>query len=1706
MLRAVDGGRIQPPAACLEEILSHLGDDRILDAVAAARAAGPLNRWAWGKPATIAGRVLSWSGGGREGSCLHLLNRRHSPRDDHALLFHLYSYPYRQGPLAALAEVRERLAGPPVASPSLHADLWAFQGTMLMQHRDFDRAVAAMEKALELTPERPWIWNEYADLHIARDEWDQALAKLDQALSLKPWYRPSVLGKSTVLVSLGREDEAVQLLQTAHDLSQNGHYAAHLSGIFSAQDRPHAALHWLEEAWARLPCADRDMQQWHHARRADLFLLMGRVAEAREEGRLAGKGWHEKMVERLSVPGVESRRRVLLPVPFVRQHHLTCAPATLTALSRYWNHQADHLQIAEEICFDGTPWHSERRWAEQNGFIVREFRVEWENAVALLDRGLPFTLTTVEPNSAHLQAIVGYDDRSGALLIRDPSASHYREAFGREMLELYQASGPRGMLLLPAAEAARLDGLEFPDADAYDMLHRLHLALEQHDHDRARELWHAIVEAYGEHRISHMAERALAAYDRDGNHVRQAVLKLQAMFPDDANLSLARHHLSQGHVTWEESRAFLDHCVNREKTHPVFKSELAMVLSANDKTAAAAERLFRRCLRIMPSDTATLCGYADFLWRRREFAEALEVYRFCACLQEHDPSRISTYFDACRQLNRAEEGLIFLRDVFARLGNKDAGPAMALCQALDQLGREAEAWTILEQAAAMRPEDGRLLVYLVDLLISHGKYDEAERGLEAARRLCPETTYRAKRAKLADCRGDLEGALLEWRAVREQDPFAMETNEVIVRLTAEIQGIDAAIALARSWCEAHPRHLPLAQLQVEWLREDGRDEAADCLRHIIDMHPQNQWAMRELALELSRQGRFGEAVAAVEMALALSASSAANHGIHGECLQLGGRPGEAREAFRRAVALDVDFTLGMRGLLRCAQTQADKAGELDFIQGELERQIVSGDSVLTFRDLAYPLVSPEKLLARLEEANRIRPDLWQTWWVLVSQHMDMEDDAAAQRVAAAMVERFPMHARLWTLRADVAGKTGNLDGMEEALRKACVLSPTWGYPLRRLAELRDQRGAREEAETLLRQALRMSPREAPNHGILAECLWRQGKRDEAWTHMAEAVRQEPAYQFGWDRLLEWAREMGRLEQARALARELVRKRPTEPRWWSNLVDFLDAHDDAEEIEAAIAAGLRIKPDYLVLHDQRAFNLVVRGKIPEALRACAPEVYGDRPPRELRGRRAWILFRTGHGKDGAKELEALRQEEPDYEWGLRQLADYYHDTGDHEKLKPVAEQLLRLAPQDLTALGWMAEAHLKSKSRAKAMECLRRALHIEPDYHYATFRLLGLLLEDKTWDEVERLIAQIERYQPVDAVLRSRIDYYAARGKEVWLWSEVKNFVRLEDASSEHCDEVGSRLDTPEYAKTFRSLLDDTLKAGKLTNPAMASVWAKMVSPDCHKRAVRLLARAPVTAEFRARAWTRLLRQVEHSKELLLRMIYSSKGALRTETPAWGASGIALSRAGLYPDAIRWFRNWESRSGVTAQMLVDLVHALDGELGPERALPVRLHILNQFPEFGECYLQEIAVGFQWACAGRLEKARAATDAIDAGIIPEYYGFLIPLARSVIALLEPSSPPAEAIEEADRYWEDALGIWGNWKNDEGLYNHVRQARNAVRQRAPKARLSRAVSALDAAPWYVALRRFPRTVASRLKEVSFTPWLVPLIIWRLLRNLAS
>jgi len=204
---------------------------------------------------------------------------------------------------------------------------------------------------------------------------------------------------------------------------ESGPVVAQLATLQDELKHHHDARRNFERYAELSPLLEKGPRRWLAGRLADVTYYLGRYAEAAEYARQVEDPVLYGPFAKQLVQEPFLGKRVKLEVDFVRQHHQTCVPATLAALTRYWKQPVDQRELAHDICYNGTPDHRARAWFEQHGWLVREFSVTWDSAVALIDGGIPFTLTTADPGSAHMQEDIGYDTGRRTLLIRDPSWS-----------------------------------------------------------------------------------------------------------------------------------------------------------------------------------------------------------------------------------------------------------------------------------------------------------------------------------------------------------------------------------------------------------------------------------------------------------------------------------------------------------------------------------------------------------------------------------------------------------------------------------------------------------------------------------------------------------------------------------------------------------------------------------------------------------------------------------------------------------------------------------------------------------------------------------------------------------------------------------------------------------------------------------------------------------------------------------------------------------------------------------------------------------------------------------------------------------------------------------------------------------------------------------------------------------------------------------
>jgi tetratricopeptide (TPR) repeat protein len=1277
---------------------------------------GPLPQWTGTAARLLAGRLAIHLGAPRLTYRMHLLAWREDRSHPEAAYYHARALQDRRGSLTAWRFLGRIGELPPEAPANVRSDWLAFHACVLGRFRDFDAAEAYLQRAEQVCPDQPWTCLERAFLLELEDRYEESLAASRRALELRPWYRPAVQAASHELQLLDRDREALELLTEGAERIESGLILAQLATLQSELGHHQDARRSFERFAELSPLMEKGLVEWLAARRSDTAYYCGDLPAAAEHARQAKNPFHDKIAEELSRTPFEGCR-VLLEVGFVRQHHQTCAPAVLASLSRFWKMPADHLEVAAAICYDGTPDHRERAWAEEHGWHCREFAVTWDSARALINRGIPFTLTTMDPGNAHLQACIGYDTCRKTLLIRDPTLRHWTEFLADTMLEHYRSVGPRGMAMVPKEQAHLLDDLDLPESGLYDQVYQLQRALQDHDRARAADIYQNMRASAPDQRLTLQARRILAMYDANATELLAAVEELLKLFPDDPLLTLSKVSYLREQARRDERLALLQKMCGRKDSDPLFWRQYAQELSADAREHSTAIRLLNRVFRFRPYDEGALAILANMLWDQRRFEEALELYGFAACLGDKDEGLARSWFSAARHLKQTERTLRFLQKRFERFGSRSSQPARTLYWAFTQYERSGEALALLDRALEMRPDDGDLLLFVAQGRSSHGDFERAAELLARAEGHSQRSAWLRVAAGLAEGRGDLAEARRLWEQVVEAEPLSLDANRALTQLIAETEDRAAAVAHLQRACARFPHNFALHQLWLGWLRDEGPTGMEPVIRHILAIHPADAWARRELALCLNDQGRLDEAFAEMDIAYGLEPTSPSYFCCRGGLCERVGHRQEAREAYRQAIRLSVDTDYAIGRLIDTSENVAERREALAFIEAELVRQTIFGDGLLAYQAHARHTLAPEELLASLRKALDARPDLWHAWSAIIRQHVEMDRARDALELSAEAVRRFPLLPPLWFDRAIVCRGCEDKDGEIDALQHALQIRPGWSAALRRLAEVYERDGRYDESLELLRRAAARAPLDAINHGCLADALWRKGEGDEALAHLQQALVLDPGYDWAWNTLREWSRQIDQPDLAVHFARRLTERRPQEARSWLMLARMLGKPSDLEEQLVALDRAIALNPRCIEAYDLKAMYLTWSHRYREALQACQAPVWDGQTPLLLRGRAAWVEAERGRLPEAIALMRGALEEDPNYYWGWENLAKWARQSWAKADYCEAAGNLVRLAPQNSTAHGYLAEALWRQGDRETALQGIQHALRIDPGYEW-----------------------------------------------------------------------------------------------------------------------------------------------------------------------------------------------------------------------------------------------------------------------------------------------------------------------------------------------------------------------------------------------------
>lgn len=1586
----------------LAPILALFEQGLYVQAYALSQELGPLASWRGSAGRVVAGRLSMALGAVRMGRLIHRLAWREHPDDIETVLYAAYAMHARLGPWETLQWLHDREAVIEKGGTGRRADILALRGRLKATLRDFDEAERLIAAAESLAPESAWIHQERSYVCEYSDDYDSALVAVQRALALRDGYRPAIEQHAHILHLMNRDDEALEVLSAGASRHEAGSLYSSLLGMQMDRGLYREAEATLARVEELSPLKDKPFCEWLAGRRCDLKYHLGDRAGAAQQARLAGSSFFSRLAERFEQAQIEERR-VQLEVDFVRQHHMTCAPATMSSLARYWERPVEQVSIVEAICYDGTSDQAEREWAEKEGWHVREFTLTWDSAVASLDRGVPFTLSTVEPGSAHMQAVIGYDNLRGSFLVRDPYLRYVQEFAAEPTLERYRANGPRAMIIIPADQVARLDGIVLPDAELYDDYFALQTALLRHDRAGAVELMAKMVQRAPEHRLTLFAQRSVANYDGDEAGRLRVTDALLALYPENVNFRLAREGLLYRLGGREQCVGYLHAECNGPHWHPLLDLSYADLLRADARELDHARRLLRRALRQMPYKAEAYYKLAHVSWDLRLREEALRLYRVAVSLDNVDERYADSYFKAARFLKETDAALDFLKKRYERLGKKSAQPAITLFESYDALEQTRAGLDVLEQALTWRPQDGELLMYTSEAWGRNGNMSRAEELLARAEPLARRASWLQSKARLTEGRASLDEALVYWEQLARDEPFNLRAVRSVARIRSMMQTPEAAIAYIEELAARFPHHHDINQLRVEWLKDAAPEVKESALQQVLAINPADAWSWRKLALHLAQQHRLPEAFDALAHARDLAPNEAGYHLTHASLLIDSGRNEEARVALREALRLSVDNDSAIGDLLRHCRNVEERRSELAFIHAELVRQITFGDGLLTFREEANNVLDPQELLSMLREAQRERPDLWHAWIALARQLRDIGELDEALNVIKTAAERFPLLPQVWVNMAQIERHRANPAAQEAALREALAISPAWSLPTRNLADLYQGQGRFDDARVALSQALRHNPRDGVLHGWLADVLWQLNERDTAIGHLEQALHLQPGYSWAWDRLVEFSKKHGQEGRPLAVAEALTKEQPRDADSWLLLAR---AHDDLPSSLTAIEEALKRDSQLLRAHELRVDILLRNGDYAGALGATESDTWHGNPPASLRLRRARIQAKRGDEKEALATLKALLAVKPDFWDAWEQVANWHDDAGRKQEYVEAAREMARLSPGDGISHGYLADALLKNGLREPAKQALRRALELTPDYSWGLRTQFDLELEDGEIEAASRTLAMIATHLSGATAALSRMRLDAANKNRDGVVAAFEALAATDCDDDEFFDRaVGIFTDAREL-----DTLDETLE--RLielpdANPRIGRLWMerviarkKLLFPA--KKFKALLARGAIGANAAAPYLRKL--GAKENRWLLARFLRKYETHLRTDVNTWARVGLALLRAGLNRKCARWLADWRERTGVEPWMLLNLALALRDLGRHTEAHAVSEHALSL--NVNDCTEQHsLLLAFDAGMAEDRARLAQLLEEIGKPASGVYYEYLYEFARAMQAALDP-----------------------------------------------------------------------------------------------------
>lgn len=978
-----------------------------------------------------------------------------------------------------------------------------------------------------------------------------------------------------------------------------------------------------------------------------------------------------------------------------------CVPASLSIMLEAYGMNIGQDEIASHV-FDvtGSKLRTTMAYMESVGLKGQYFKGDLELYKKMIDAGVPVLLSMMIENSAHVQVVVGYDDRLQVMLIQDPNDLAPSLIPYTELQDGYKMTDSLSMIFVNNEQQHLLTELNPAEHRFYEQIYEF---LDEED-ELESEAFFDFLEDHPEERYAAVIGISILFSDRAKALHNKWVERLRQEFePDDADLALLIAHMHFQKNELPEALACLAAVNEKNSPYALF---LRGVILMNQDSHTQAIPYFKQSIEL---DHYQPSAYSHLARCCMEVGKIHQAYKWSMIAVEQLPS--DTQAQITHSLIQYESGAYAKALArFQKLSTehpKDGYFIYEIGRCLLALGEEAEAVDAFEGYIEMMPELPYAYLRIAEIHMAAENWPDAsaivDKGLKHVEDKDMLHVYRGHIAAGQERFAEAES---EYRKALELDPEDLFAVTFIAHALVKQDHFEAAVEFLGQYAakgDAEYFIRSSTMLSEEWREYTGQQHALTLLEAGLEKRELEGFA--DMALQYADFGGnplFRNRVLNKFKGLRETDSDATLLCIEGKLHEQAGNNPFARKLYEEALVKEPSAQANFQiGLLEAEAGKLDEAIPYLIRSAELE----PGNSAV--REVLVRVYTEKEDIPRafaaaliLLQNDPLEIDFKELFELAVTEESIIAISKTLDQVAEQVPEEW------WLVgKAHCAEKEGHIQEAEDLFGQAKALNGAFPSYYQH-AEFCVRRGQLKRAALLLEELIAERPEDERLYGEYVRIYAEMGKSHNINRRLKKHLKGEElglAQAYCADELGQWFTE----------TEEAAEKEHGKKGGIGKLLHTGQRLRVSTTIFILYGEAMKRAPKHEVPVLRHAVYCLSRGMAKEAIDELGP-----------------FFKRTGNYEAGSLLLEATMQ----------LAVDKQSEKLIHKSIK-LSEKLHKEQPEDAAVLMNWGHALVVINETDDALEKYRQVILLEPFNGEPYVRMLEILSDERKF-EVPALLARI----------------------------------------------------------------------------------------------------------------------------------------------------------------------------------------------------------------------------------------------------------------------------------------------------------------------------------------------------------------------------